>query len=111
MTLPAPKKLRAPDKRPLERYIEAAICKYARGKGFLAYKFVSPSHRRVPDRLFISPGGVVFFMEVKREGEKPNDGQSREIAKLRGYGQAVYVCDSIEDGKGIIDQYDHPYEH
>ena len=71
----------------------------------MVYKFQSPNHRSVPDRMFVNPDGVVFFIEFKREGEKPTDGQTREIGKLRAYEQAVYVCDSVEDGKGIIDQY------
>ena len=103
--LPAPKKLRTPDKRPLERSIESKVCTYAKARDFLVYKFQSPNHRSVPDRMFVNPDGVVFFIEFKREGEKPTDGQTREIGKLRAYEQAVYVCDSVEDGKGIIDQY------
>ena len=34
--------------------------------GGIAYKFVSPAHRGVADRLVVLPGGVVWFVEVKR---------------------------------------------
>lgn len=36
--------------------------------GGIAYKFVSPSNRGVADRLVVLPGGVVWFVEVKRVG-------------------------------------------
>ena len=42
-----------PTKKPLEKSIEAAVCKYARDKGCLAFKFSSPA--RAAPRLGFSP--------------------------------------------------------
>jgi hypothetical protein len=88
---------------PLEKQIEAAVCKYARDKGVLAYKFTSPARAAVPDRLFIAPGGTVFFCEFKREGQKPTPAQAREHDVLRRHGVTVFVIDNITEGRGMID--------
>ena len=49
----------------LEKNLEAKIIKIAKKLGYLTYKFTSPSNKGVPDRIFISPYGHVFFMEFK----------------------------------------------
>jgi len=58
----------------------------------------------VPDRVFVAPGNVVWWIEFKRRGEKPTMKQAVEIAKLKMQGANVFVCDSVEEGKGIVDQ-------
>ncbi len=88
---------------PLEKEIEAHIVTYAKSKGILVYKFTSPSKRSVPDRIFVLPGGRVFFMELKRLGQHPTPGQRVEINKLQLQGATVYVVDSAKRGKEIID--------
>lgn len=87
----------------LEKEIEKRVCDYARAKGFLAYKFTSPARASVPDRLFITPTGSVFFIEFKRPGGKLTGGQAREIERLRRQGVNVSVIYSVEDGKRMID--------
>ena len=87
----------------LEAKIEAAVCDYARSKGFLAYKFNSVNRAAVPDRLFILPSGHMFFCEFKRAGQKPTAPQEREHARLRQQNVQVYVVDDIDTGKSIID--------
>jgi len=88
---------------PLERDIEKAVVIYSRKLYCLAYKFTSPSRVSVPDRIFITPKGTVFFMELKRRGEVPTKAQAVEIAKLNMQGARVFVCDSVDDGKRVID--------
>jgi hypothetical protein len=88
----------------LERDIEAAVCKYAKDKGFLVYKFSSPNHAGVPDRMFIAPHQRAFWIEFKREGGKLTPLQERECDKLANCGFEVYICDSVEQGKSIIDE-------
>ena len=88
---------------PLERDIEKAVCAFAKTKGCYVRKFTSPSHRSVPDRLFITPAGTVFFMELKRRGEKPTPGQTIEIDKIRKMNVKVFVCDNVEDGKNVVE--------
>jgi hypothetical protein len=86
----------------LEKDIERKVCDYAKKRGCLAYKFTSPGKRSVPDRLFITPTGRVFFIEFKREGKKPTDGQWREIHRLRDAEQDVFVVDNADAGKQIV---------
>ena len=88
----------------LEREIEAAVCKYAKDKGFLVYKFSSPNHAGVPDRMFIAPHQRAFWIEFKREGGKLTPLQERECDKITNCNFEVYVCDSVEQGKSIVDE-------
>ena len=85
-----------------EAKIEAAVCKYAKGKGFYVRKFKSTSQRGVPDRLFISPTGEVFFVEFKAPGKKPTALQQREMNEIKKRGVCTYCVDSTEQGKRII---------
>lgn len=87
----------------LEKDIEGKVREYALKKGFLAYKFTSPNRRSVPDRLFITPTGVVFFIEFKQAGKKPTPGQAKEHETLRGHNVAVFVVDNVAQGKFVID--------
>ena len=87
----------------LEKDIEKHICDYAKTKGFLVYKFTSPGHKFVPDRMFINPQGGVFFIEFKREGGRPTEGQLREHARMRAQGVNVYVVDNLYYGKLVVD--------
>jgi hypothetical protein len=87
----------------LEKQIEAKVCEYAKSKGLLAYKFTSPARAAVPDRMFITPNGHVFFCEFKAEGKKPTEAQTREHHRLRQQKVNVFVIDNIDEGKVMID--------
>lgn len=87
----------------LEKQVEEKVCTYAKSKGFLAYKFTSPNRAAVPDRMFVSPSGFIFFVEFKRPGAKPTPAQEREHAKLRASCVAVYVVDDVDAGRFLID--------
>lgn len=88
---------------PLEKDIEAAVCQYARSQGLLVYKFTSPQRAAVPDRLFIRPDGLVFFIEFKMLGKQPTPAQSREHARLVGHCVPVYVVDNVASGRLVVD--------
>ena len=45
----------------------------------ISYKFVSPGNPGVPDRIYILPGGVVYFVELKTE-----TGRLASIQKWQG---------------------------
>lgn len=87
----------------LERDIEKKVCDYAKDRGYLAYKFTSPSRAAVPDRLFIGPTGHMWFVEFKQGGKKPTPAQEREHHRLRQQGVEVWVIDSVDDGKKMVD--------
>jgi len=88
----------------LERDIEKKVCDYAKDRGILTYKFTSPSRAAVPDRLFIGPTGHMWFVEFKQEGKKPTPAQEREHRRLREKMVEVWVIDSAESGKLMIDE-------
>jgi hypothetical protein len=87
----------------LEKHIEAKVCDYARERGLLVYKFTSPARAAVPDRLFVLPGGRVFFIEFKRRGQRPTPPQTREHARLQAHGVTVCVVDNVLEGLRVID--------
>ena len=87
-----------------ESEIEGKVCNYARGKGCYTRKFKSPGNRGVPDRLFMTPAGVVFFIEFKAPGKTPTALQQREINLInKNKGNAFWV-DSVIDGRDIVDK-------
>ncbi len=92
----------------LERDIEKAVKKYAESRGWLTRKWVSPGHSFVPDQIFIRPDGKIIFIEFKQGGKKPSPGQLREHDRLRGHGCLVYVIDSVEAGKAMVEHYEIP---
>lgn len=94
----------------LERDIEKRVCDYAKSKGFLVYKFTSPNRAAVPDRMFVTPSGVVFFVEFKAPGKKPTPAQKREHERLENQGMRVWVVDDVEQGKKIVDQSIPPWQ-
>lgn len=89
----------------LEKEIENKIKLYAYSKNWLMYKWTSPAHISVPDDILISPNGKVIFFEFKQLGKKPTVMQEREHARMRANNAQVYVVDSVELGKKIIDEH------
>lgn len=87
-----------------EKYIEKKVCEYAKSKGWLVYKFSSPSLRSVPDRIFIK-SSKVFFVEFKAPGKKASKAQLNEIEKIELEGIPVFIVDNVERGKEITNVY------
>ncbi len=86
----------------LEKDIEKKIGGYAKKHGCMYLKFTSPAARAVPDRLIITPKGVIGFLEVKRKGNKPTPLQTLKIEELRRQNCRVAWCDSVENGTEFI---------
>lgn len=86
-----------------EREVEMKVCKYAKSKGFLVDKFTSPNNRGVPDRIFIAPPHILAFVEFKAPGGVPTSSQQRDHARRRAMGFPVYIVDSFEKGKAMVE--------
>lgn len=86
-----------------ENIIEKYLVSEVKKQGGTAYKFVSPGHAGVPDRLCLMPNGTVFFVELKATGKITRPLQDRQIEKIRTYGQRVYIADSREKIKEILE--------
>jgi len=91
----------------LEKEIEKKVCAYARSKGCLTYKFVSPTQRGVPDRIIIYRGEAMFI-EFKQRGKTPTKLQEHKIAELRTHDMRVLVVDNLEYGMAVIDDLVNP---
>lgn len=52
----------------MEKHIEAHLVSQVKKIGGVAYKFVSPAHRGVADRVVCLPDGGTWFIELKTEG-------------------------------------------
>jgi len=87
----------------LEKDIEAAFVKVCKEKGCTSYKFTSPGHRGVPDRLVVGPKGLHFFIEFKAPGKEPTPMQQREMDRLKDLGQHVFWTDSLEKAIWALD--------
>ncbi len=89
----------------LEKQIEKAVCDYAKTKDMLVYKFSSPGHASVPDRIFILPNGHMFMIEFKSTKGRVTAAQQREHDRLIAQCVPIYVVNDIELGKAIIDNW------
>ncbi len=81
----------------IEKHLAAAV----KAAGGVAYKFVSPGRRSVPDRIVLLPGGRIVFVECKAPGKAPRADQLREHERLRALGFNVVVLDS-KDLEGVL---------
>ncbi|EAA6551306.1 VRR-NUC domain-containing protein [Salmonella enterica subsp. diarizonae] len=77
-----------------ESLIEKHLVAEVKKAGGIAYKFVSPGRRSVPDRLVLLPGGRLVFVECKSPGKPPRADQLREHERLRALGFTVMVLAS-----------------
>jgi hypothetical protein len=68
-----------------EAHLEKKLVAFCREHGLLTYKFASPSHRGVPDRIIMGRGKVMF-LELKRPGNKPTALQEREQRRITDCG-------------------------
>ncbi|EMS0143634.1 VRR-NUC domain-containing protein [Escherichia coli] len=79
-----------------ESLIEKHLVAEVKKAGGVVFKFVSPGHRSVPDRIVLLPGGRIVFVECKAPGKPPRPDQLREHERLRKLGFTVVVLDSKE---------------
>ena len=87
-----------------ESAIERAACLYAKSLGMLPYKFTS-SRAGVPDRLFLTPDGGIFFIEFKQPNGRLSKLQENEHRIIRRQGHIVYVCWDLLEAKHVIDKH------
>ena len=86
-----------------EKEIELQLTKSVKAKEGIAFKFVSPGHAGVPDRLVLLPGAHIGFVEVKAPGQEPRKLQLAMHRLIRRLGFKVYVLDDQDQIGGILD--------
>lgn len=77
----------------LEKDIEKYFNQQIKQAGGLSRKYTSPGRRGVPDRIAVM-NGHVYFVELKRPGEKPRPDQLAEHRALEKNGVKVHVLDT-----------------
>ena len=58
--------------------------------------------RGAPDRVVMLPGGLLYWVELKRPGQKAEPHQAREHERMRGMGQRVLIIDSFEAIEALL---------
>jgi hypothetical protein len=88
-----------------ESKVEAHLRKSVETMGGWAMKFVSPGIVGVPDRVVFLPGGVSFFVELKRPRKGATEIQARRHQQMRDLGQVVWVANTIEAVDEVLWRY------
>lgn len=86
----------------IENYLRMEVKKM---KG-LAIKLNSMSMSGLPDRMILLPNGIMFFAELKSTGQKPRLLQLATHRILQNLGFEVYVIDTKEKVKEVLQSYD-----
>jgi hypothetical protein len=89
-----------------ESALEKRVVKLAKSMGIYTRKFTSPSHRAVPDRIFIYGGGVLFI-EFKAPKKLPTDFQWVEIESILLRGCSATFVDNFNDAEMLINRLHH----
>lgn len=81
-----------------EGRVEAYLIARVRESGGYVRKLKWISRNGAPDRMvwWRHSGGAVYFVEVKRRGEKPTPQQHEEHVKMKDSGLNVVVVDTNE---------------
>lgn len=85
----------------LEHHVEDALAKATRKSGGVAFKWVSPGHPGVPDRIVILPNRILF-VELKAPGKKPTPLQAKVHQQLRDLGCEVHTIDNVEAARAVV---------
>ena len=85
-----------------ESQIERHLFNEIRKLNGIAYKFTSPGHAGVPDRIVLLPNGTTIFVELKKETGKLSTLQIETIKSLQNNNIEVYVLYSKEEVDDFI---------
>jgi hypothetical protein len=84
----------------LEKAVEAYFKKVVEQLGGKSYKFTSPAHRGVADRVACLPNGETWFVEIKTEGGKLSELQklfASDMQKLNQHYACLWNKDDIDE--------------
>lgn len=84
-----------------ESYIEKKVTDHAKANGWLSYKWVSPSQRGVPDRMYFKDSSLMI-VEFKAPNKLPTPYQLAIHRRLAAVGWEVHIIDDIEKGKALL---------
>ena len=84
----------------LEKAVEAYFKKVVEQLGGKSYKFTSPAHRGVADRVACLPNGETWFVEIKTEGGKLSELQklfASDMQRLNQHYACLWNKDDIDE--------------
>lgn len=87
-----------------ESQIERWMVSQVRRFGGLCYKFTSPGHAGVPDRIVITPAGRIIFVELKSDTGRLSKLQRHEISELQKRDADVRVLKGIKQVKAFVEE-------
>ena len=76
----------------MEKQIEAYLVRRVKELGGVAYKFTSPAHRGVSDRIVCMPDGSTWFVELKASGGRLSELQKHFQAEMLRLAQKGALC-------------------
>lgn len=88
----------------LEKEIERRMCEMIKQRGGLTYKFTSPNNPGVPDRLVVTPDGVVWFVELKTEIGRLANIQKFQKSELEKRNANVKVIRGWDAAKDFVNE-------
>ena len=88
----------------LEKEIEKLLVKEIEKLGGICWKFTSPGTVGVPDRISLLKEGRIIFVECKAPGQSLRPIQIKRKRQLEKLGFKVYVLDSKERVKEVINE-------
>ena len=83
-----------------ESTIEKHLVAKVKAMGGMAYKFTSPAHRGVADRVVVLPGGVVWFVELKAPGGRLSELQKifqSDMARMKQKYACLWSKDHVDE--------------
>jgi len=87
-----------------ESKIEKWLNEQVRKLGGKSYKFTSPGNPGVPDRIYLFPGGKVYFVELKRIIGKLSNLQVWQREQFRQMGVDVKVIYGMDQARRFVEE-------
>lgn len=82
-----------------ENSLESKLIGVVRSKNGVCKKLQGVGNKSDPDRLCLFPGGMVWFVELKKPGKKPDPLQLHTHEKFRKLGFKVSVVSNEQELK------------
>ena len=90
------------------KYDESKIEEWLNGQikelGGISYKFVSPMNPGVPDRIYLMPGGAVWFVELKTEIGRLANIQKWQGKRIREMGCRYRVIKGMQQARDFVEE-------
>ena len=86
----------------MEKDLEAKVGRWVKRRGGLWLKWVSPGYTGVPDRILITKGGIVAFVEMKQRTGRLSGRQVFVGNLLRQMGCRVYAVYDEEQARVML---------